>query len=132
MRHLLNIFESIAWPDRITPDQLINWMAQHHHTPEDIGEGDLSDRVWSFEYYTLRAVAIDDLDLEQWGVFDHLVADYTTELANGDAPPIVYDPVNHSIIDGTHRANARKAAGFDHILAYVGDGSYTEPDHDDE
>lgn len=132
MRHLINLFEGNEWPERITPDQLIKWMGDNHHTPEDLGEGDLSDRVWAFEYYTLKSIPVNSLPLDQWNVFDDLVADYTAELANSPAPPIVYDPINHSIIDGTHRANAQKAAGLENILAYVGDGMYEEPSYDEE
>jgi ParB-like chromosome segregation protein Spo0J len=35
-------------------------------------------------------------------------------------PPIVFDPIQNSIIDGTHRANAYAKLGYDTIPAYIG------------
>jgi ParB-like chromosome segregation protein Spo0J len=35
-------------------------------------------------------------------------------------PPIVFDPKERSIIDGTHRVNAALRRGDTHIWAYVG------------
>lgn len=132
MRNFITIVESAAWPQTITPDMLIDWTQDNHHTPEDIGDGDLYDRVWAFQRYTLERIPLSSLNLDEWMVHDDLVADYRAELANGEAPPIVYDSVNHSIIDGTHRANAAAASGATDILAYVGDAATYEAPAQDE
>lgn len=120
------ITESQTWPSEITPDQLVRWLDDHHHTTEDLSEGDLNDRVWSYRRYTLELISLDGLDLTEFWVDPDMVSEYSDMT---DAPPIIYDPVNNSIIDGTHRANARKESGHKDILAYVGDATtYEEPD----
>jgi hypothetical protein len=42
-------------------------------------------------------------------------------------PPIVFDAVDRSIIDGTHRANATAKQGRRDILAYVGEAERLNP-----
>lgn len=92
-----------------------------HHTPEDLHEGDLDERLSEFDAYELRTVAIADLDLNEWNIDDDMVREYADRLRNGEeAPAIVWNANINSIIDGAHRANAAHLAGRTHIQAYVG------------
>jgi hypothetical protein len=123
------IVESVSWPKETTPDVLIHWLDNNHHSPEDLDYGDLNERVWAFQRYTLQRVPLSTLNAHEWYVDDDMVRDYAFSLNRSPAPPIIYDPVNKSIIDGTHRVNAASEMGESEILAYVGDPStYEQPD----
>lgn len=93
-----------------------------HHTPEDFGEGNLSDRIFWFDEYQLTNLPIDSIDLSEWNVDDDRVNDYVNRISKSKnkIPPIIYDPISNSIIDGSHRANAYHKLGLAYIPAYVG------------
>lgn len=95
---------------------------QIHRNYDDFSEGDLSDRIYWFDEYNLTELPISKLDLEEWEVDEDLVADHVAEIMKSrhTMPPIVFDPIARSIIDGTHRANAYAKLGYDTIPAYVG------------
>ena len=98
-----------------------------HRDDQDLDEGDLCHRIWRFRRYELKRVSIAELDLEQWQIDDALV----TRLAAMDPttmPPIVFDPLDRTIIDRSHRANARARCGDTEILAYVGIADSVDPD----
>ena len=62
------------------------------------------------------------MNLDEWDVDEDLVADHVAEIMKSrhTMPPIVFDPIEGSIIDGIHRANAYAQLGYDTIPAYVG------------
>lgn len=93
-----------------------------HHTFDDFGEGDLTDRLFWFDEYTLQELPIADIDLGEWDLDTDRVTEHMEEIvkSRGTMPPIVFDPFERSIIDGTHRANAYHNLGYTHIPAYVG------------
>jgi len=93
-----------------------------HRNYDDFGEGDLSDRIFWFDQYKLTNLPLSKLDLDEWDVDEDLVADHVAEIMKSrhTMPPIVYDPVEGSIIDGIHRANAYAKLEYDTIPAYVG------------
>lgn len=93
-----------------------------HHTPEDFEEGDLSDRIFWFDLYKLVNLPMKDIDISEWNVDDDRVDDYVNRISKSSEtiPPIIYDPFSHSIIDGSHRANAYHKIGLTNIPAYVG------------
>lgn len=93
-----------------------------HRNYDDFGEGDLSDRIFWFDQYKLTNLPLSSLDLDEWDVDEDLVADHVAEIMKSKhtMPPIVFDPVENSIVDGIHRANAYAKLGYDTIPAYVG------------
>ena len=50
------------------------------------------------------------------------VQDYMRKGEESPFPPLVWDSVQNSMIDGLHRANAALALGQTHAWAYVGRG----------
>jgi hypothetical protein len=119
-----------SWPAEITADALIRIVQGYHHTDEDFSDGNLSDRIWMFQRYHLRNISTDSVPDYEWVRDDDMVSTYA--VMTTEAPPIIYDPVNHSLIDGTHRVNAYKQSGRQTIPAYVGDESTYEPLEDDD
>ena len=109
--------------DRTVDSEEVHSIVQDiHRDSDDFEEGDLSDRIYNFDEYKLVAFPINKLNLTEWDVDDGMVKDFMEEISkNKDSmPPIVYDPVHKSIIDGIHRANAFNNLGYTHIPAYVG------------
>lgn len=108
-----------------------------HREMNDFDEGDLTDRIYWFDNYKLTSIPITDLDLNEHYVDDTLVDEYVNKIKESPItmPPIVYDPIARSIIDGVHRANAYAKLGYSKIPAYVGltkSDSYGEHEEVDE
>lgn len=93
-----------------------------HREPNDFVEGDIGDRIYWFDDYKLTSLPISNLNLDEHYVDDDLVDDYIEHIKDSPKtmPPIVYDPIAKSIIDGIHRANAYAKLGYESIPAYVG------------
>lgn len=89
-----------------------------HHRPTDLDEGDLLHRLDRFTHYRLVQMPLASLDLDEWATDSDRVTDYAHQTTV--APPIVVDPLDASIIDGTHRAQAARERGDTHLWAYVG------------
>jgi len=91
-----------------------------HGRPEDFDEGDLVHRINKFDTYEKTVMDIDDLNLDEWEVDEDFVEELSKRIEKEGYHPIVYDPDDGSIIDGTHRANALNLIGKTKIKAYVG------------
>ena len=91
-----------------------------HGRPEDFDEGDLIHRINKFDTYEKTVMDIDDLNLDEWEVDEDFVEELSKRIEKEGYYPIVYDPDDGSIIDGTHRANALNLIGKPKIKAYVG------------
>lgn len=127
------IIQETSYPSVATPDELIEIARRIHHTPQDLSDGDLSERIWAYNSYKLSRLAVSSLDLSEWSIDDELVAEYVARIRAGEEPPpIIYDRTLKSIIDGTHRANAVDQAGGQWIMAYVGQGRRNEDEVLDE
>jgi hypothetical protein len=123
------------FPARISAADLLELVEEWHHTPEDLADGDLGERVWRFDEYRLGWIPIERIHLNEWTVREELVSRFRARLARGEeAPPIVFDPVEDSVIDGINRANALAAEGRDEVMAYIGVGepNPTEDDAEDD
>ena len=110
---------------------------QIHRNYDDFGGGDLTYRIFWFDQYKLTNLPLSKLNLDEWDVDEDLVADHVAEImkSKDTMPPIVFDPIENSIIDGTHRANAYDKLGYDTIPAYVGSvksSSYGERESPDD
>jgi predicted nucleotidyltransferase len=106
-----------------------------HREPDDFVEGDIGDRIYWFDDYKLSSLPISNLNLDEHYVDEDLVDDYIEHIKYSPKtmPPIVYDPIAKSIIDGIHRANAYAKLGYENIPAYVGltkSDSYGERESD--
>lgn len=93
-----------------------------HREPMDFIEGDIGDRIYWFDDYKKTSLPLSNLNLDEHYVDDDLVDDYVELIKSSPntMPPIVFDPIANSIIDGIHRANAYAKLGYDAIPAYVG------------
>jgi hypothetical protein len=108
-----------------------------HREPDDFIDGDIGDRIYWFDDYKLTSLPISNLNLDEHYVDEDLVDDYIEHIKYSPKtmPPIVYDPIAKSIIDGIHRANAYANLGYDTIPAYVGltkSSSYGEREGDND
>lgn len=138
MRRFIDLVENTAAPTA-SRDDVAELVAGIHHRQEDLADGDLLHRIERFVTYVLRPLPIADLNLGEWLHDEDTSDDYAARMLRGEVPPpIVFDAVDGSIIDGTHRANAAAKAGHDAIMAYVGlpeniDPSWSDnPDEIDE
>ena len=136
MRAWIDLFENTAFPETVTAMDLIRWVEQNHHSPEDLDTGNIADRIEQFERYKLERIPLSSLNPDEWYVdHKHAVPYMLTQRQESEFPPIIYDPVDKSIIDGIHRVNAAIKHGDTDILAYIGDAStYNRyvPEDDDE
>ena|ERR1051326_7993458 len=125
-RNVMKIFEITApapsYPASVPTDYVLELVNRIHHSPEDIGDGDLGNRIWRFLRYELKQLPVKRLR-QEWGLGAADVDAYAA-MPVGTAPPIIYDPKDRSIIDGSHRLAAAQQRGDKTILAYVG----TQPD----
>jgi hypothetical protein len=108
-----------------------------HREPDDFIDGDIGDRIYWFDDYKLTSLPLSNLNLDEHYVDEDLVDDYVEHIKDSPKtmPPIVYDPIAKSIIDGIHRANAYANLGYDTIPAYVGltkSSSYGEREGDND
>ena len=96
----------------------------HHKRREDFSEGDLGDRIEEYPYYIVKEIPISDIDLDEFYLDEDDVEEYMDMIIERQSyPPIVISKKYmsyHSIIDGTHRANALKELGFNSIICFVG------------
>jgi hypothetical protein len=98
-------------------------MEDGHHTLEDFEYGDIIYRISSFYSYKLGELDISILDYKKYSFFEGKVLKIMKEIKEDDLnyPPILYDPINKTIIDGVHRIRALKRLGFKKIKAYIGE-----------
>lgn len=92
-----------------------------HQRTEDLIDGDLQNRIDKFLAFELKLIPVDIIRSHEFELCDDLVREYADQYRNtGTYPPIVYDAVENSMIDGLHRANALIECGLKEIKAYVG------------
>lgn len=105
-----------------TANEVHDLVKSIHRNLDDFYEGDIADRIYWFDDYVLTKIPVNQLILDEWEVDDDLVDEIADMINQNNAatPPIVYDPIADSIIDGTHRANAYDRLGLETIPAYVG------------
>jgi hypothetical protein len=108
--------------ESVDPHAIFNQVKEIHREFRDIEEGDLPDRIYWFDKYKTSQIPLSQINLNEFEVDEDLVEDYIEYIKDSPKtmPPIVYDPVAGSVIDGMHRANAYARLGYDTIPAYVG------------
>ncbi len=112
----------INFPREINAGQVDAIVRKIHRDENDFVEGDITDRIYWFNNYVLGELEIGALDLYEYEIDEDLIEDYIDHIKDSPKtmPPIVYDPINGSIIDGIHRANAYARLGKVTIPAYIG------------
>lgn len=106
---------------RIGVDTLMEQVSNLHHTLEDLQYGDLENRLSRFQEYVLTQLPLSEINLTEFDVNRDLAAEYSARVSDTNTyPPIVFDGVGRSIIDGIHRANAVALSGHSQVWAWVG------------
>lgn len=78
-----------------------------HTRVQDFDEGDVLHRLGRFTAFVFQPVPLSEIDLNEFSICEDTVVRYMAMHQAGQAcPPIVFDAVGRSIIDGLHRANA--------------------------
>ena len=98
-----------------------------HARPEDLLDGDLGHRLEKFTRYVRGRLKLDEIDLDEW-LLDNRAVDELAVLPPETRPPVVYDAVAGSMIDGLHRANAAFRTGHSEIEAFIGIEANLDPD----
>ncbi|MBZ5555617.1 MAG: hypothetical protein LAO21_23165 [Acidobacteriia bacterium] len=134
IRHYINIIlESDQYPQVASAFEVENMVKEIHSNQEDFNEGNLLHRISRYTDYVLKRIRISNLQ-QEWAISDDLVNQYS-QMDASTAPPIVYDRLGQSIIDGTHRSVVARLSGDKTILAYVGwhaDKTWSEDQLDEE
>ena len=121
-----------AFAPTISSNDLHVLIEDLHHSPEDFIEGDIAERLEQYATYTLMSVPVNSLNFNDYNTAPCIIIDYARDW-NDAVPPVVFDPINDTLIDGAHRAAAAAQRGLAYIQAYVGDkDTYTPlPEEDD-
>ena len=126
-----------VWEDKsiVPASQIFASVQKIHRDLNDFSEGDLGDRIYWFDDYKLVNLPISKINLDEYWVDEDYVEDYMNHIADSKKtmPPIVFDPIAGSIIDGIHRATAYSRLGNQTIPAYVGNKKseyYGQSDND--
>lgn len=119
--YLISQQGSIAIEPLSTYERVAAEVTRLHTQQQDLDEGDLLNRLDRYTAYVFKKIRVTDLDLFEFALCEDVVAEYAAlYLATGTYPPIVYDEVDRSIVDGLHRANALARCGLAEIDAFVG------------
>lgn len=118
-------------PKSIKSEDIFSGLDDRHR--QDLQEGDLSERIWQYSRYIEVSLPVLSLNLNEFEVDEQTVAEYAARIEAGEVPPPgIWDPVNGSMIDGLHRANALARCGYTEITIWSGDQSTYEPIVSDE
>lgn len=102
-------------------------LLQLHSRKQDFDDGDLLHRLDRFNAFVLKMLPISALNLTEFQVDQVKVQEFTLMYQESKAcPPIIFDAIDLSIIDGIHRANALALLGITEILAYVGEAEHAD------
>lgn len=100
-----------------------------HGRPQDLEEGDLLHRLNRFNFFVKGNVPISSIDLEEFSIDEDKVLEFMDLIrADSPTPPVVFDSVSNSMIDGFHRSVAHARLGLTSISAYVGLAEHMDVD----
>lgn len=108
------------WPEAISTMGLIKEVERFHYNASFAENGDLRNRLWAFDRYELQSIEVAKLNTEGWKWSPE--AAQRRRLGNEEVPfpPIVIDPKDLFVIDGSQRVHAALHRGDTLIWAYVG------------
>jgi hypothetical protein len=99
-----------------------------HSNTSDFDDGDLLHRLDKFDAFILQEIPISVISLTEFDLDEEKIEEYRLMyLDKKTYPPIVFDGISNSVIDGLHRANALARLGFETINAYVGTSEHLDP-----
>lgn len=99
-----------------------------HGRPQDFQDGDLFHRLDRFNIFVKQSIQLSDIDLKEFDLCEETVLEFMEMYrATGTYPPIVFDAVSQSMIDGLHRANALARLGLTQIDSLVGVQQHVDP-----
>ena len=117
IRHFINIIlESQQWPETASAREVEDIVKSIHYDQGDFMEI-ISKKINRYQDYILKKIRLSSL-IPDWNMDLNRAKEYAE--MHTDVPPIVYDRLGKSIIDGNHRVEAAKMRGDKTILAYVG------------
>lgn len=109
--------------NKIESSLILDFVMSIHKKEEDWEEGDLEDRISSYEYYQVLDVDIDNIDLDEFLVDEDYVSDVVGFIKNSNYnynSPVL--DADYGIIDGIHRLNALYEMGYKKVKVYKGIG----------
>lgn len=114
--------EKYGKEDMIFYEDIIDYIKDKHHTLEDFEEGDIIERISQYYWYYLSEIKIKDTDYENYDYDQEKVNLMTQNIKENSFkyPPIIFDPLNKTVIDGIHRIRALKGLGVEKVKAYIG------------
>lgn len=123
--------------EKLTIESDVYQLAQELHTREDDWhEGDIGARIEQFSHYVSRQLDVSKLNPHEYFIDEDKVDEYLEQIkaSDGSCPPIIFDEVNDTIIDGAHRVAALQKGGFETVDAFVGTEKFYTPmiDPDDD
>ena len=116
MRHFMNIVIE-SHQCMVSADDICEYVADMNDR-DDPYEGPVPNAILRFRKYMLVQLPLSKIDLHGFD-YDPDLAQQYAELVT-EAPPVVYDSISKTLIDGFHRAQAALITGAATIAAYVG------------
>ena len=100
-----------------------------HGNRQDLTDGDLLHRLDRFDAFVKGSISIADIDLAEFNIGeDKVLAFMEMYRTTGTYPPVVFDAVDRSMIDGSHRANALCRLGLKEVDALIGVAEHLDAD----
>jgi hypothetical protein len=110
----------------VLPESIIYTYVQYLHGISDFVDGNLGDRIEWYPNYKLIYVSPNDLNIDEYYMFDDLKDEYMVKYQKTNYYPPIVISHTYNIIDGNHRANALNDLGIKKIKAFVGIGNDEE------
>lgn len=99
-----------------------------HSNPQDFDEGDLLHRLDQFNAYIRKSIPVEQINLNEFALCEEVVTEYMDlYMSTQTYPPLVFNAISNSMIDGLHRANALARLGLTQIDCYVGTAQTADP-----
>jgi hypothetical protein len=106
--------------DILTSDQAKEYVSEIHRS-RDNPLGDVLKKIEKFTQYVWRDIPVFSLPAETRYPHQPLVKRYIDMIEDGEeVPPIIYDDVDDTVIDGLHRIESARQSGLAFIPAWVG------------
>ena len=110
----------------ILPESTIYQYVECIHGNDDFVDGNLGDRIEWYTEYELIEIVPNELNLDEYYLFDELKDEYKDKYTETEYYPPVVISHNNILIDGNHRANGLSELGLSTIKAFRGMGNDDE------
>ncbi|HHT7008397.1 TPA: hypothetical protein ACTZ3A_000936 [Bacillus cereus] len=102
--------------------EVVSFVKNIHYKGSDFIEGDIQERIESYDNYELKEIDVNELETPSYYVDEELIKEYL-DMDISKTPPLVlgyYNTGEYQTIDGGHRTTVLKKLGITKVLAYVG------------